>query len=495
MVRLARFFRSLSVKLIAICLVLAAVPVLTYGFLETADSQKSQLLLRSIQREGGLIAASLFPRLENFSPDVAETLHQVLSDLAAASSTIKLFFRPIDRADGSGFLFVASYPGVSEQSIDAERAEIVRTGLLERITDACDRSGPLAMQFRSASGQAELLTYLGTRKTAAGCWALIASIAPADMLGPNADRPYWQTPQMQVAAVIYLTMALLIVSIFVVLRRNLRLFEMAVAEIRRGDGDGASFGSRNKIPELSRVAGEFDDLVSALRRSERLIRQAAMENAHAFKTPLAVISQSVEPLRRELGGGRGRAGRSIDRIEKSIERLDGLISAARRMDESTAVLIEQPVGRLELLPFVTSLLREHAPAGADRGIALQHDIPDDLFVLAQDELLRTAIENVLTNAMDFAPENSAVTVIARDGNGETVTVSIIDRGVGVPEVDLDRIFDRYYSTRRSDGYYGNFGIGLWIVRRNMEAMGGQVTAANHPSGGLVVDLVLRRAPA
>jgi two-component system sensor histidine kinase ChvG len=104
-------------------------------------------------------------------------------------------------------------------------------------------------------------------------------------------------------------------------------------------------------------------------------------------------------------------------------------------------------------------------------------------------MMETAVENVLENAVSFTPASGIIRVRAyRDGRGARIMIE--DEGPGVPADRLHRIFDRYYSVRPASAASaaGNFGIGLWIVRRNVEAMGGRVWAENRRQGGLRVTI-------
>src|SRR5439155_933010 len=84
------------------------------------------------------------------------------------------------------------------------------------------------------------------------------------------------------------------------------------------------------------TAAEFDRMVDALHRSAADIRRSAEDNAHAFKTPIAIIRQSLEPLRRVLPADNQRVQRAIGVVEHSLDRLDGLVASARSLDEAVA---------------------------------------------------------------------------------------------------------------------------------------------------------------
>lgn len=486
----SNIFRSLSIKLAIICIVLAALPVLVYVPLEEADNQKNQLILRSVQQEGRIVANALFPDLEQFSPEIAENLQFRLAELSPEDTMVAVFFRPADTSTGDAFLFVARHPRIKPSRIDAELKELRSTGLLNDVTTACDRRRPLSLRQNRPDGSRQILTYFGTRRSESGCWVVISSTNRAAILGTTEDSEYWRREEIQIAAAIYAAMAVLILSVFISLRNNLKRFDGAILDILYGRDTAVSFQDRNLIPELSKVAGRFDRLVSALRRSESQIRQAAEDNAHALKAPLAVISQSIEPFRNFVVDKDGPAARSLIRIEQSITKLDGLISAARQMDETTPGAIDEPVSPMEIDQAISEILDQYRPVASARDIRIDAVIPTGIHVMANEDLLARSLENILSNALDFSPPGGVILLSTKEATSGRLTISITDQGPGVDEDVLERLFDRYYSTRSGTPNGTNFGIGLWIVRRNVAAMNGSVHAANAPDGGLRVEIEL-----
>jgi two-component system, OmpR family, sensor histidine kinase ChvG len=119
-------------------------------------------------------------------------------------------------------------------------------------------------------------------------------------------------------------------------------------------------------------------------------------------------------------------------------------------------------------------------------------------VLGGAELLETVTENLIDNALSFTPAGRQVRIRLRRFRG-TAVLTVDDEGPGVAPEKLGVIFERYYSDRRAappqrgSSAAGNFGVGLWIVRRNVEAMGGQVRASNRQGGGLRMEVELRAA--
>ena len=127
---------------------------------------------------------------------------------------------------------------------------------------------------------------------------------------------------------------------------------------------------------------------------------------------------------------------------------------------------------------------------------LQAEIAPGLSVLANEELLEEIVENLLENALGFAADQGHITVRA-DARERQVALEVSDDGPGVPDERMARIFDRYFSDRSQcaspgDRNGGHDGIGLWLVHRDAEAVGGSVTAKNGEPNGLVVTVLLPR---
>ncbi len=102
----------------------------------------------------------------------------------------------------------------------------------------------------------------------------------------------------------------------------------------------------------------------------------------------------------------------------------------------------------------------------------------DLPAVALDPVLfEQALVNILDNAAKYAPEGSAVTIRA-GSDGRRIRIEILDEGDGLPEEDVERIFDKFYRARKGDRVRAGTGLGLAIARGFVEAMGGSLRAAN-----------------
>ncbi len=491
---LLTLLRSFAMKLALLVIVFVAVPVIVYNELRDADQQQQQLLVKSVRDRGRLVAESLRPLLERDQANAVLKLSQAVEALATPDLNVKVLFRPEGAAGPSTFYYVAAAPPLPTAYLESERVDLMASGIFNLVRDSCASFLSPAVRYTNPSGREEVLTSVNPILTTAGCWVVITSSTADDILGSSLGQPYWKTPEVRVAAAIYLLMALFVISLFADGWRSLRHFTRVARHIRtRGRIEG-SFANKAVVPELAPVAREFDGLVAALDGSARMIRYAAEDNAHAFKTPIAVIAQSIESLRRSVRADDVRGQRSLALVEQALERLDGLVSAARHMDEAAAELIDPPREPVDLTGLVGRLAEDYADSVAETsaGCRLVIGKLEPATVLGSEDLLETILENVLDNAVSFSRRGGRIRVaLARDRS--FAVVSVEDDGPGVDPGHLERIFDRYFSYRQSaegasngESNGAHFGIGLWVVRRNTEALGGTVSAENREPHGLVV---------
>ena len=492
--RLRAVGRSLAFKFFLLLAIFLAVPLILYGRLRTIDEQKNTVLARSIQDEGNLIAITMSPLLASFQEGSANALKQKLVELAKGRGNAKLLFRPKNASDPGSFFYIASAPQASADYLGQEMAVLVKTGILDMLRYTCEGDHTLSTRYQNPHGDEEILTSIAPINLPNGCWAVFTSSSNQEFVKSSFAQPYWKTPQVRVALGIYVLIAVVVIALFASVWRSLLRFEQLARQIRTERSREASFAADNRIPELAGVAQEFDLLVNALHTSSSSIRQAAEENAHALKTPIAVIRQSLEPLKKVFGQQEGRTGRSLELIERSVSKLDALVSAARRMDEAAAAIIDTPHRKIN---FSTLLLEELVASGEwprARGLSMVQRIEPGVTIWGGKEMLETVVENLLENAISFSPSGGTIGVTLRR-NGRLAEFVIEDQGPGVDPRNLNRIFERYFSERpaRTADEESHFGIGLWIVRRNVEAMGGTVAAANRETGGLKITIGLRVA--
>jgi two-component system OmpR family sensor kinase len=247
-----------------------------------------------------------------------------------------------------------------------------------------------------------------------------------------------------------------------------------------------SAGLEDRKDELAVLARDFDAMADQLRANRGATTQLLRDISHELRSPLARMRVALGLARQPPAD----CSRQLDRLERELERLDAMISQVlklARLHGTDAMLAREP---FELDEVIEEVVRDANFEGAVKNCRVNLLGASNEAVLGNRELLRSAIENVLRNAVRYSPEDAAVDVlVARAASG--LEIRIRDRGPGVPPADLDRIFEPFYRVAESrDRDSGGEGIGLAITAQVMKAHGGLGSAANAHGGGLEVLLSL-----
>ncbi len=235
-----------------------------------------------------------------------------------------------------------------------------------------------------------------------------------------------------------------------------------------------------KTADLSAAYARLEAQNQALLQVDRLKSDFVSLVSHELRAPLTNIKSGIELLARG-STAREHQDRIIALVQAEIERLTRFI-------ESILDISALDAGRMPLYPAPVSLgavARQLQAQAAHLPVAgrVTWHIPADMpQVLADEQALTSALFHLLDNAFKYAPD-SPVTVSA-GASGERAWIKVSDRGPGLPEETLPFLFERFYRPDSADNreVYGH-GLGLYLVRRLLEAMQGEVSAENQPEGG------------
>jgi two-component system sensor histidine kinase CpxA len=245
--------------------------------------------------------------------------------------------------------------------------------------------------------------------------------------------------------------------------------------------------------DLGLLAADLDTMAQRLRQLLEAKQQLLRDVSHELRSPLTRLQLALSLARREHND----ADRYLTRIACEADRLELLIARTLklvRLERPANALIEQrAVDVGELLYHIASDVAIEADA---RGCLVNVQAPQRLQVCGDPELLRSAFENVIRNAVRFSPKGAVVVVSARrlvQGQApDTVEVAVHDSGPGVPEKELALIFEPFYrvdAAREHQGTAGE-GLGLAIAARALAVHGGAISAHNMQGGGLAVVVTL-----
>lgn len=482
--------RSLTVRLAAFLLVLLLLPVFLGGTLRLVDKQRNAILLDATAREGEMLTEALRDELQAFSTEGTGPLESQLDRMANPARSVRVFYRPNQR--GGGFFSIAAEPRLNADAIAAERERLETAGLFEPLQTSCQGNRPIAERYTNQRGAQELLTFIRPVALQNGCWIVLISHNEPELLQSSIGQSFWDSAPFRWALITYGIIGLLSIWLLIDIYLDMRRIRTAAKAAQSGAAGKTDFTKLIQVPELRGVTLEIDRLLATVDAGQDLMRRAAEENAHALKTPIAVIQQSLEPLRSSKSDLDENAAISIDVIEKATQRLDTLVSAARTLDTVAADSLSAVRESVDITFIVRHLVDSYVPVAANKGVRIDLRAQESLRAIASSEMVETVLENLIENALSFAPEGSAIIVEAQKLK-KMVKLTVGDSGPGVPSGSLEKIFDRYFSQRPTQSM-GNsqlhFGLGLWIVKRNVEAIGGTITAANRSPNGLLMTVEL-----
>ena len=245
-----------------------------------------------------------------------------------------------------------------------------------------------------------------------------------------------------------------------------------------------SAGLEGRKDELAVLARDFDAMADRLRANRGAITQLLRDISHELRSPLARMRVALGLARQPPAD----LTRQLDRLEREIERLDALISQVLKLARLHGT--EAPFVRetFDLDDVVEEVVRDANFEGAAKNCKVRLEGAANAAINGNRDLVRSAIENVLRNAVRYSPRDAHVDVaLKRDTGG--IEILVRDRGPGVPAAELERIFEPFYRVAESrDRDSGGEGIGLAITAQVMKTQGGSAKAANIQSGGLEVRL-------
>jgi two-component system, OmpR family, sensor kinase len=250
-----------------------------------------------------------------------------------------------------------------------------------------------------------------------------------------------------------------------------------------GKGDlSQRSGLGNMHDEVGRLARSFDEMADRIQAARRSEKELLANVSHELRTPLARIKVALELIDAQDEAVRRR----LLTIEEEVDELDRLVSdvlTASRLDLASLPLRKVAVD----VQTLVEKARQRVLA-LDPSLRVDAQVEPRLMVEADEALLSRALDNLLDNARKYGV-GSPVQLEARRENGEFV-LAVRDRGPGIPEEDLPRVFDPFFRGEGAPSRAPGFGLGLALARRVAEAHGGSARAVNSEGGGARIELRL-----
>lgn len=264
----------------------------------------------------------------------------------------------------------------------------------------------------------------------------------------------------------------------------LRALQRAVERFGKGDFT-ARVGSTRR-DELGQLARTFDHMAEQIQTLLESQRHLLRDISHELRSPLTRLAIATELARAE-----NEPAQALDVIEREGNRLNDLVGkliALARFENRQAAPQLSTVGMIAVLEDIIEICEVEAAA---RNCRLCLEAAHDVTFEVDEELLRRAVENIVRNAVRYAPPDSKIGLSLTTVH-DTVHIRVRDYGPGVPPESLTRIFEPFYRIDADrNRATGGAGLGLAIARRAIAVHGGRVTARN-AEPGLEVEIELPR---
>ena len=237
-------------------------------------------------------------------------------------------------------------------------------------------------------------------------------------------------------------------------------FAVTVAAVRAGETSGAVIVLHD---------------ITELRRLERIRRDFVANVSHEFRTPLTAIQGFAETL---IGGAVNdpqNCGRFLAIILEHSRRLARLTEDLLRLSQLDAEQLEMEIRAVSVAQLIESCYETAQRRATEKGLSLSLNVPSQLpDVAADNRRLQEVVQNLLDNAIQYTLHGGKIVLSAETRNGEVV-FTVADTGIGIPQADQPRIFERFYrvDVARSREA-GGTGLGLSIAKHLVEVQGGRI---------------------
>jgi signal transduction histidine kinase len=398
----------------------------------------------------------------------------VLLDRGGAPSVDRFFADLKHRTGIRAVLLNASVSEIGGRPL-GPTATVVATRALESGQTEMEADGQTAVKARAVT-------------TADGRRYVLVATMPIGLLRLLYDGP---SAQLLRLLAVLLTAAAACYGLARYVARPLATLRAATHELAQGNlAVRVAPGMGTRTDEFAELGRDFDAMAERLEGLMSSERRLLRDISHELRSPLARLSVALGLARQRPAGDSA----ALDRIEREADRLNALIGQLLTLARLESGAREPAREIVEVLAIVREVAEDADFEARGRRRAVRIVEAADAAVVGDAELLRSAVENVVRNAVRHTADGTAVEIVVRrlhDHGASAVRISVRDHGGGVPHRALPYIFEPFYRVSEAREHSaGGVGLGLTIAHRTVRLHGGTVSAANAPDGGLVVEIDL-----
>lgn len=296
-------------------------------------------------------------------------------------------------------------------------------------------------------------------------------VAPIEVIRKQFNDSLFNT--LFFAGALGLLMSLIAGIIFsIIITQPLRELRLGISNLKKSK-------FKNKLiktgeSEFDQVIEEFNDLASELEYQETLRKDLISDVAHELKTPLTAVSLQIQGM---IDGVFEPDRKRLQTTLEDVQRLNNLIDMLYEYTKLRTKISNKELQKVNINKLTEDVIKSQDNRLNTNNIKFNNNLDKDLKILTDKFMLERIILNIVDNSIKY----SKGSMIEISNNKNTITIQ--DDGVGIPQEDLRKIFERFYRVEKSrNRITGGLGLGLAIVKEMVESLGGEIEAANNPTG-------------
>jgi len=296
--------------------------------------------------------------------------------------------------------------------------------------------------------------------------------------------PYWV--RILTPTLISFLLCLLLAHSF---SKPIRLIKKATTRLGQGDFDSRVEGVSQLSGELEQLASSFNEMAEKIQQTQSSQRRLLGDVSHELRSPMTRLQMALGLAQQESTTPQARE-QYLQRCQKEIGRLDQMIENVLALSRLENTLQKPEYEQINLTTLIHNIVHDEQFVADKKSIKINFNTADNIIILADQTLLTSAIGNVLSNAVKYSPEQSAINVILTLQK-KKIELTISDSGDGVPEETLIELFTPFYRLNLArDRATGGTGLGLAIAKQAIIAHQGEIFAKNNAKKGLSVIIQL-----
>jgi signal transduction histidine kinase len=328
----------------------------------------------------------------------------------------------------------------------------------------------------------------------------LSCLSPLDKaLKKNAKPVYTITEISIFLGLIFTIMIVIAIRFAHILTKPIQALQAGTNKVGEGQYETVPITSTDEIADLTQA---FNLMSEKLKQLDEMRMAMMSEISHEMRTPLQVIKAGCYSIIHAKDGPQltQRQRDAVGMIHQASNRINHFVNSFLDIAKMEAGLMKFNFQLLDLVELVTPLIQEAQLIAQMRQIVLLSHADPILPMILDKERISQAVSNLLSNALKYTPDNGKITVnitklsagIAEGIKGsESVNIEVQDSGVGIPEADLDKLFNKFYQAKNVPlvNEKGS-GLGLALVKLVAEAHGGKVGVKSQVSVGSTFSIIL-----